>query len=454
MLTRSAGVLLHPTSLPSGRLDADAYRFADLIADAGFAWWQVLPLSPPGPDGSPYAARSAFAGSVQLLSSEPVSPASPAEAQSYRAFRAAASAWLDDWALFSAVRDAQDDAPWWDWPESLRNREPGALSSFLDGHADAVEAHRLAQWRFDQEWGALRTYAARRGVRIIGDIPIWVSLDSAEVWARRGLFKLGEDGMPSVVAGVPPDMFSKTGQRWGNPIYNWEAMRRDGYAWWVERVRWAMRTVDLIRIDHFRGFAASWEIPVESEGAIHGTWVDGPGRDLFDAVAAALGTLPFIVEDLGIITPDVEELRDTLGLPGMAILQYAFDGEPKNPYIPHNLIENQVVYTGTHDNQTTAGWLASADDATRARFARYVGHGDAGVDDLVRMALAAPSQLAILPMQDILGLDDSARMNTPASTEGNWQWRFAWEQVDPARMAALARLLEQAGRAAGHAAHE
>lgn len=445
MFTRSAGVLLHPTSLPSGRIDGDARRFVDLIAGAGFSWWQVLPLSPPGADGSPYAARSAFAGHAGLLPDGHALAASH-EGHSFEVFRDEAASWLGDWAEYAALKERFGGAPWWKWPAPLRDRDSHALGAFRGEAWTRITEHAIAQWRFDREWAALREHAAGRGVRIIGDVPIWVALDSAEVWANRHLFKLRADGTPGVVSGVPPDLFSATGQRWGNPIYDWDAMRADGFAWWVDRVRWALRHADALRIDHFRGFAACWEIPFESEGALEGEWVDVPGHEIFEAIRGAVGALPFVAEDLGLITPDVIALRDRLGLPGMAILQYAFDGERDNPYIPHNLSRRQVVYTGTHDNQTTLGWLGSLDTDTRARLDAYAARPGAGLDDVLRLALASVSDLAMLPMQDILGLGDDGRMNTPASHAGNWQWRFQWSQVDAVRMAMLGRMVDTYGR--------
>ncbi|HVW90113.1 MAG TPA: 4-alpha-glucanotransferase, partial [Gaiellaceae bacterium] len=372
-LERASGILLHPTSLPNGVLDEHAFRFVDWLADAGQRWWQVLPLGPPeGLTGSPYMSPSAFAGSPGLLA-EPDAPVSPAEVA---AFRERHAYWIGDWV----------------------------------GFGGSVED----QVRFDREWGALRAYASQRGVRIFGDMPIYVALDGADHRAHPLLFRR------DAVAGVPPDAFSRTGQLWGNPLYDWPVMRRDGYRWWVERFRRAFELVDLTRVDHFRGFVSYWAVPAGNETAVEGRWRRGPGADLFRAVEAELGPLPVVAEDLGVITEPVERLRRELGFPGMVVLQFALGGDPANPHLPANHAEQAVVYTGTHDNDTTAGWWASLSDDDRA---------STGLDpadpawSLIGRAWESRAALAIAPLQDVLSLGNEARMNLPGSEEGNWRWR-------------------------------
>lgn len=426
---RRAGILLHPTSLPgpgpNGTFGRDAFTFLDFLHSAGQTAWQVLPLGPPDDGGSPYASRSAFAGGHHLL--DPLDDAN--DGSSFEEFATAASAWLDEWSLFEALRLKFDRAPWWDWPGELARRDPGALDAARASLGDAVEAENQRQWRWWRQWQRIRAYASDRGIEVIGDIPIFVDHNSADAWANQRLFKLDNNGQPSVVAGVPPDLFSETGQRWGNPLYDWDAMAADGFGWWVERMRWSLRLFDAIRVDHFRGFAAAWEIPAASPTAQVGEWVPGPGKRLFDAMADALKPLPLIAEDLGIITPDVTALRRAIDAPGMAVLQFAWGGDAFNPYLPHNITQDSVAYTGTHDNDTTASWLHSADTGARDHLNRYVGT-DVGVRDFVRMTYASVARTAIVPFQDVLGLGASARMNTPGTTEGNWRWRFTWDQVN------------------------
>lgn len=374
-LSRSAGILLHPTSLPNGVLDAHAYRFVDWLAAAGQSWWQVLPLGPPDDTGSPYASPSAFAGSPALLA-EPDAPVTQEEVD---AFRIRHAYWIEDWL-------AHDDT-------------------------NAIED----QLRFDREWRALRAYASARGVRVIGDMPIYVANGGADHRAHPQLFQ------PGLVAGVPPDAFSSTGQLWGNPLYDWTAMRADGYRWWIERFRRAFDLVDVTRLDHFRGFVAYWAVPEHNATAVAGRWRRGPGLDLFDAARAELGELPLIAEDLGVITPAVTRLRRALGLPGMLVLQFAFDGRTDNPYRPEHHVEEAVVYTGTHDNDTTRGWWESLTAGERAL---------AGLDAsdpvgaLIQVAYASPARIAVLPAQDVLRLGHEARMNLPGTGSGNWSWRL------------------------------
>jgi len=400
-LERASGILLHPTSLPNGVLDEHAYAFVDWLASAGQRWWQVLPLGPPeGLTGSPYMSPSAFAGSPGLLA-EPEATVSAAEAA---AFRERNAYWIDDWLAWAAEHDG------------------GSL-------ADQV--------RFEREWQALRTHAAGRGVRIFGDMPIYVSKDGADHRAHPGLF---QDG---VVAGVPPDVFATTGQRWGNPIYDWSAMRADGYRWWVERFRRTFALVDLTRVDHFRGFVSYWAVPRQNTTAVVGKWRRGPGAAVFQAAEHELGELPVVAEDLGVITEPVVRLRRRLGFPGMVVLQFALGGDPTNPYLPGNHEVDAVVYTGTHDNDTTRGWWESLSDEDR-------GWADLDPADpawsLIGAAWSSRAALAIAPLQDVLDLGPEARMNLPGTEEGNWRWRYAAGDLTPGLAARLRALTEGSGR--------
>lgn len=473
---RAAGVLLHPTSLPGphgvGELGPEAVRWLDLLAAAGQRVWQVLPLGPTGYGDSPYQSFSAFAGNPYLIDVGALAAAGlVADAEldplralpsrrvdfgglyalklpllrraadaflaaggesepAFRAFREREAAWLEDFALFMALKEEAGGAPWTSWDRPLRLREPAALADARERLAAEVARQRVWQYWFDAQWSAVKAQAAARGIRVLGDAPIFVALDSADVWAHPELYHLAEDGRPTVVAGVPPDYFSATGQRWGNPLYRWDVLARRGYDWWVSRLRSALERVDLVRIDHFRGFAAYWEVPAEEPTAVRGRWVEGPGADLFATLRRELGGLPVVAEDLGVITPDVEELRDSFGLPGMKVLQFAFAGGPDDPYLPHNYPRDCVVYTGTHDNDTTRAWYETAPEAERDHVRRYLGRPDEEVvAGLVRLAFASVADLAVVPLQDHLGLGSEARMNTPGRESGNWTWRFAWEDV-------------------------
>lgn len=491
---RRAGILLHPTSLPGahgiGDLGDAALRWLDFLVAGRQTLWQVLPLGPPGYGESPYAARSAFAGNPLLISLDRLAEdglldagdladapawrpdrvdyaavdayktprlraafgrfrAAPAELHhDFDAFTRASGAWLEDWALFAALREAHDGAAWNTWEPALVRREPAALADArarLDGE---IAYHRFVQYIFARQWGAVHDAARAAGVRLIGDIPIFVAHDSADLWAHQDLFLLGRAGEPMVVAGVPPDYFSPTGQRWGNPLYNWERLRETGYAWWIDRFRATLADVDLVRIDHFRGFESYWEVPAAEETALRGQWRPGPGEPFFAAVSAALGALPVIVEDLGLITEAVHDLRRALGYPGMTVLQFAFGDDAANPYLPHNYASNCVVYTGTHDNDTTEGWFAALSAAERARVARYAGGGGETISrKLIRLALGSVARMAITPLQDVLGLGDEARMNLPGEGSGNWSWRATSDQLDPAHAAWLAEMTAMFGRA-------
>ena len=483
---RCAGVLLHPTSLPGGHgngdLGPDAFRLVDFLQAAGFTVWQTLPLGPTHDEGSPYRCQSAHAGSELLISLDrlvadgllvPDGGPRPGElpeayrrrrlGEAYRAHRSGGHEesrrecrgfaerhryWLDDHALFQALREAQGGRPWWEWPAGLRDRAPAALEEALATYGDAVDQRRFEQFVFYRQWGDLRRYANERGVRVFGDIPLYVAEDSADVWAYRQWFRLDSEGRPTVVAGVPPDYFSATGQRWGNPQYDWDRLQADGFSWWVERLRTQLEQFDLLRIDHFRGLQAFWEIPARELTAVAGRWVLAPGEALLNRLREVFRRLPLVAEDLGFITREVEELRDRFGLPGMKVLQFAFGGGSGNPYLPHNLPVNAVVYTGTHDNDTTLGWFHSLDQGTRDYVLEYLGcAADAMPAALCRAALASVSRMAVLPMQDLLGLGSEHRMNVPGThTPRNWRWRFTWEGLAPGTERFYRRLLEMYGR--------
>jgi 4-alpha-glucanotransferase len=480
---RSSGMLLHPTSLPGpfgiGDLGAEAYRFADFLAATGQSLWQMLPLGPTGYGDSPYAGYSAFAGNTLLISPEQliaeglltsgdlatVAPL-PDHAvdfepvyklknalllkayeryqrstdtglrSAFESFCERFRSWLDDYACFRALKDAHGGRAWNEWEPLLARRDPAALRGARQLLGEEIEAEKFYQFLFFKQWVALKAYCNERGIRIVGDIPIFVALDSADVWTNPDQFKLHRDGTPIVVAGVPPDYFSNTGQLWGNPLYNWERMRADGFKWWIERVRATLQTVDIVRIDHFRGFVACWEIPGGDRTAEKGHWIEAPGRELFSAIHNALGELPIIAEDLGVITPEVEKLRDDLSFPGMRIMQFAFSSDTGNHDLPHNYHRNVVVYTGTHDNDTAVGWFKSVAGAGSTRdnqqierernfCLKYLNTDGHEIHwDFVRATLASVANTAIAPLQDLLGLGTEARMNLPNSTSGNWSWRY------------------------------
>lgn len=493
---RSSGILLHPTSLPGpwgiGDLGPSAFAFVDFLAAAGQRFWQILPLGPTGYGDSPYQCFSAFAGNPLLISLDTLiqrgllsydevasaaaerrlSPdtvhygeviafkmpllrqvfervregAAPDLVEAFQAFRAEQSAWLADYALFMALKEAHNGRPWNEWTPELRDRLPDALVAARQEHALAIAFQEFLQFLFFRQWKRLKAYANERNILIIGDAPIFVAYDSADVWANRQLFFLDDVGLPTVVAGVPPDYFSATGQRWGNPLYRWREMARDGYAWWIARLRAAFAQVDVLRLDHFRGFAAYWEVRADEETAINGRWVKGPGADLFVRLEQALGSLPIIAEDLGLITPDVHALRDQFGFPGMKVLQFAFD-TPANPYLPHNHVPNCVVYTGTHDNNTTVGWFQSLSEEERERVRAYLGRDGSDIAwDLMRLALMSVADLAIIPLQDVLRLGAEARMNTPGLLGQNWAWRFRAEALNEGLAGGLRFLTAVYGR--------
>ncbi len=490
---RAAGVLLHPTSLPGphgiGDLGPSAFHFVGWLHAAGQSLWQWLPTTPPDAGGSPYQSPSAFAGSPLLVALEPLMEAGwlhesappPSDWQRARvdfgqvapwrlaSLRQAAqgfserattderaelaewaqreAAWLDDYTLFMALESAHDGAPWWEWPLPLRRRDPLALSAARRELAGEVAFWTFVQWCFDRQMAALKAYANERGVALMGDLPIFIAHHSADCWARPELFHLDEDDHPTVVAGAPPDALGPEGQHWGNPLYRWDRMAADGYAWWIARLGRAMQQADLFRIDHFRGFAAYWAIPAESPQALAGHWEPGPGRALFDALQAALGELPIVAEDLGIITPDVAQLLADCGFPGMRVLQFAFSQDALHSYLPHRHTPHSVAYTGTHDTNTAQGWWQAASDPERRFAGSYLPATATDIHwGLIRAASNSVAELAIFPFQDVLGLDASHRMNIPGTAQGNWGWRFDWSQVGPEPGRVLGLITAASGR--------
>lgn len=456
---RRAGILLHPTSLPGQGLGPDAYRFVDFLAAAGYTIWQVLPLGPTHRDGSPYSCLSVHAGNSALLDWTSLEAAGLAVDGALRAdaverldderrgafevFCTDNADWLEDYVLFRLIRQGQHGRHWIHWPAGLRDRGVDALAAIRQGSPEQAARLRLEQYFFFEQWSALRSYANQQGVWMFGDMPIFAAHDSADVWAHRDQFKLDDRGRAEVVAGVPPDYFSATGQRWGNPVYDWPAMEADGFRWWKRRLERQLGFYDLLRIDHFRGFRAYWEIPAESEDARSGYWVHVPGEALLGAIQTEWGSLPLVAEDLGQITEDVTALRDAFGIPGMTVLHFAFSGEPDNPHLPDNHREEAVVYTGTHDNDTTLGWYESLEPEARAVVDRQLAHpGEPMPWPVVRAALGSISRLAMLPLQDALGLGSAHRMNTPGTTRGNWRWRFRWNQVTETQVSWLRELNE------------
>lgn len=502
---RASGILLHPTSFPSkfgiGDLGKSAFDFVDFLVQGKQTLWQVLPLGQTGYGDSPYQCFSAFAGNIYLISLEKLVEdgfldkkdiADPPKfltnkvefgkvieyklpllrkafenfrhtddeqiAQEFQEFCHEHGFWLNDYALFRAIKFSQGQKSWQDWNEDLKLRNSEALEKARQELELEDFAEKFYQFAFYRQWNALKRYANSNNIQIIGDIPIFIALDSCDVWCQPSQFKLNEDGSPKVVAGVPPDYFSKTGQLWGNPIYNWDLMRAEGFKWWCDRVRHTLKTVDIVRVDHFRGFAASWEVPGGDKTAERGEWVDVPGKDLFNTLKWVFGDLPILAEDLGVITPDVEELRDGFGFPGMRILQFAWGGDSKNLDLPHNYIPNSCVYTGTHDNDTTVGWFNSKAGKGSGRDAKQIKketdfckkylntNGKEIHWDFIRAIIASVANTAIIPMQDLLGLGNEARMNLPGSTDGNWYWRCEAKDFDQKIAERLADLVKLYGR--------
>jgi 4-alpha-glucanotransferase len=488
---RGCGILLHPTSLPGfggiGTLGANARRFIDLLHDMGMSYWQMLPLTPPACGNSPYSSFSAFAGNPLLIDLERIasegdlvqdscSGRCPENHVDYSAVAGSktellyqagdafltrqddprthefqrfcdTTPWLHDYALFMALKQRFHGKSWSRWPDKVSRITPQAYQKYSEELSPEIGIQKYLQWQFSRQWGELRSYANQRGIAMIGDIPIYVAHDSADVWSHRELFLLDEKGKPTVVAGVPPDYFSASGQLWGNPHYDWDVMEQNGFQWWIERFRTTFELFDIVRIDHFRGFEAAWQVPAKARTARGGHWIKGPGEKLFDALQTALGTLAIIAEDLGVITPGVIALRDRYNFPGMKILQFAFDAELDDRDLPHNHVRQGVVYTGTHDNDTSSGWCMSLSDADRLEMIEYL--GSTGVDcagDLVRAALMSVSNTAIIPFQDILKLGSEARMNIPGTAFGNWEWRFTWDMLPLHLTAELRSQVERYGR--------
>ncbi|NCO51816.1 MAG: 4-alpha-glucanotransferase [Deltaproteobacteria bacterium] len=476
MLThRQAGVLLHPTSLPGpeglGTLGDEAFTFIEHLAAAGQSVWQLLPLGPTGYGDCPYSAFSAFAGNPDLISLNRLAEvgdlkrsdlpphqaaekrvnfdqcrrlrtpllrraaknfflATPPRRQAFDQFCQQHAAWLNDYAFYRAMRTDQQHKSWCDWPAALRDRHQAALHEHGTRLAAEIGIEKYLQFVFFEQWLALKAHANHRGVEIIGDLPIFVAYDSADVWANRSLFQLDAGGARRLLAGVPPDYYSTSGQLWGNPLYNWELMAADGYAWWKARLGWNLQQFDLLRIDHFRGFVACWAVPPHEETAINGHWQAGPGADFFSRISQDFPQLPLIAEDLGVITPEVENLRDHFSFPGMKILQFAFDSDARNPYLPHQHPRNALVFTGTHDNATSLAWWQALDGAGKQRVRDYLNSPCRQMPwPLIRAALASSARLAIIPMQDLLSLGNEARMNLPGVADGNWNWRMLPEQL-------------------------
>lgn len=441
---REAGILLHPTSLPGGVLGADASRFLHFLARAGCRVWQMLPLGPTGPGLSPYSPVSVFAGNVALLPRGAVTKPSTAELDD---FIEAERRWLPDYALFVALKEAGNGAAWWRWPREARDREPGSMARLRRRHRARIGAVHADQLAFLRMWQRLREEAEGRNVRLYGDLPMFPVADSADVWSNRELFRLGPDGHPEYTAGVPPDAFAGDGQHWGNPVFDWTALRVRGFAWWRERVVHELGRFDLLRWDHFRGLVATWEIPRGARTAREGGWRDVPGRELLQALQTDLGRLPIVAENLGTITLEVEDLRRAFGLPGMHVLQFAFDGTPENPHRPECHEEQGVAYTGTHDNDTTLGWFRSLDRETRARVLELTGGRVSEMPwPAIGSVLESRSRLAVVPMQDFLSLDSRHRMNTPGVAEGNWTWRLPADALAPALADRIAEAVAAADR--------
>ncbi|MBI3361175.1 MAG: 4-alpha-glucanotransferase [Chloroflexi bacterium] len=500
---RASGILLHPTSLPGryglGDLGPEAYRWIEFLAVCGQRLWQILPLGPTGYSDSPYQSFSAFAGNPLLISPDRLiedgllcaddlegPPDFPAERvdfgpvieykkrlldkaferfagagpelrAEFEAFAAREAGWLDDFAMFMALKGAHGGAVWNTWDAALATREPAAMAEAARQYAPAVASQKFRQFLFFRQWMRLKTYANAKGIVIVGDVPIFVAYDSADVWARPPLFRLDASGQPTHVAGVPPDYFSPTGQLWGNPLYQWDGLKKRGYDWWIDRLRATLATVDIVRLDHFRGFEAYWEVPAGMPTAEVGRWVKGPGAHFFEAIRAALGDaptslsagLPIIAEDLGVITPEVVALRDRFNLPGMKVLQFAFAGDPADPFLPHNFPRNCVAYSGTHDNDTSRGWYQTLSQKERDFYRRYSGRDGSDVSwDLIRLAWASVANMAVAPLQDVLSLGPEARMNLPGRASGNWSWRYLSDQLADGvrvRLTALTRLYGRGG---------
>ena len=488
LIDRASGILLHPTSLPgalgAGDFGADAYKFVDWLVDAGQTYWQVLPMREIGPGNSPYMSSSAFAGNILLIDlvelaeqgwliQEDLKPhpgfradhidftllhpfridrlrraarsffssTNPKMHRAYDEFCAAENEWLEDYALFMTIAGSENWREWCYWSKDLAHRDPQALYGIKKTCSGEINFWKFCQWSFTRQWMKLKRYACDKGISIIGDVPIFVAYQSADVWANQSLFDLDENLRPVVVAGVPPDYFSETGQMWGNPLYRWDAHEKTGYAWWIARLRHALQQVDWVRVDHFRGFAAYWEVPADAPNAIAGNWKAGPGEKLFNAFETAFSTLPIIAEDLGLITPDVLALRDQFNLPGMRVLQFAFGEGEDNYFLPHHYVQNTVAYTGTHDNDTTLGWWSAVSEHEKTFAQQYLGTDGEKINWVMMNALSkSVANMVIFPMQDVLDLSTEYRMNYPGQPNGNWEWRFSWDQLKSSQTQALAEM--------------
>jgi 4-alpha-glucanotransferase len=421
---RNAGILLHPTSLPDGRIGESAFAFVDFLRSAGCGVWQLLPLGPTGHARSPYSLVSAFAGAARLLPDH-LLQGKAANARERADFIERERSWLHDYALFAVLKNDCGDLPWWQWPAGVRDRKPASVAALMKRRAEEIAEVFRRQFLFSTQWQALRRYANDRDILVYGDLPMFPVADSADVWVDRHLFKLEPDGHASVTAGVPPDLFAADGQSWGNPVFDWTAMRSEGFRWWRERVGHELRRFDLLRWDHFRGLVATWEIPKGAKTAREGEWREVPGHELLAALRRDLGALPLVAENLGIITPDVEQLRRDFALPGMHVFQFAFDGTEDNPHLPRNHEMQGVAYTGTHDNDTTLGWFRSLEPELRAGVLNETGGNEADMPwPAIRAVLQSRARLAVVPMQDYLALDSAHRMNRPGIAEGNWLWQL------------------------------
>ncbi len=491
---RASGILLHPTSLPGphgiGDIGPEAISWVNYLASTGCSLWQVLPLGPTGYGDSPYQCFSAFAGNPLLISPDLLIAEKllhPADLekgvifpedkvdfgsvipyklkildrsyqhfqemgsteihQDFKDFIEAESEWLADFTLFMAIKESFGGGSWIDWPLDYRKRDPGTLKRFQEANKISIDRHAYRQFLFFRQWVKLKDHAYKKNIQIIGDIPIFVAHDSADVWSHPGLFFLDKDGNPSVVAGVPPDYFSLTGQLWGNPLYRWKVHEAQDYSWWISRFKAVLNTVDIVRLDHFRGFAGYWEIPAKEKTAIKGRWVSGPGKNFFYKLKDALGELPIIAEDLGVITEDVVDIRETFNLPGMKILVFAFDSDSSNPFLPHHYTKDCVVYTGTHDNDTALGWYKRVNETERDFARKYLARdGDDISWDLIRAGWSSVAVFSIAPMQDFLGLDNKARMNYPSTLGGNWNWRMPSKALSEPLRNSIAQMNTTYGR--------
>jgi 4-alpha-glucanotransferase len=490
-MNRSSGLFLHPTSFPSkfgiGDLGSEAFKWIDLLVDMHQSFWQLCPLGPTGYGDSPYQSFCSFAGNTLLISPEKLLQKKLLKSEDLISFPTLSESevdfgaviqhkellyqkaysrfiddhdfltfcekqhyWLHDYALFKVLKDHNQGKPWYEWQPNHKLRFPAVLDDLYNSERQQVRYQKFLQYIFHSQWLELKNYANSKGIKIIGDIPYYTAYDSVEAWASSELFEMDETGKPYRVAGVPPDYFSETGQLWGNPLFQWENMRQDGFSWWIKRIKKILEWVDVIRLDHFRGFDSFWAIPAESKTAMNGKWEKGPGFQFFDSIKRALGNLPLIAEDLGELTEGVDELRNNVGIPGMKILQFAFDGNPSNPYLPYNINSDSITYTGTHDNDTSIGWLQSLVETDRLRVLRFLDcNEEQFCSHFLRLAFSSPSKLCIVPFQDVLQLGSDHRMNVPGKVSGNWKWRYTNEMMTKNKLNFVADLTQIYGRAPG-----